>query len=353
MMDDPDGTAMVLTGNSPQTISSEHSDFILSTALDVYGRRLATCSGDRQIKIWESNGATWKLTASWQAHRSAVTSVAWAHPEYGILLASGSSDHSCKVWQEDSSSSTTPVKHHHGTSATSTAANPSSSSTPAQSTTTTTTTTTTMGSPYVAKATLTESPRPVSCVQFAPRHWGLKLATGSADGTLRIYEAVDVCNVSQWPIAASLESSTKDGITCLSWCTGRFDPPTIAVGSAGGAIIYRYADAQRSWAAILHLETGKNVLSIAWAPNVGRRFHWLAAASDTDGLVIYKLKRGKVELLVEAVQDDIKEAVWQCRWNATGTVLTTAGDMGLLRIWKTDAVGKFVNVAHIPGKLRS
>jgi nucleoporin SEH1 len=351
MMDDTDGTAMVLTGNSPQTISSEHSDFILSTALDVYGRRLATCSGDRQIKIWESNGATWKLTASWQAHRSAVTSVAWAHPEYGILLASGSSDHSCKVWQEDSSSSTAPGKHqhqHHGVSTNNTTAagQPSAAAAPI-------TATTTMSSPYVAKATLTESPRPVTCVQFAPRHWGLKLATGSADGTLRIYEAVDVCNVSQWPIAASLESSTKDGITCLSWCTGRFDPPTIAVGSAGGAVIYRYADAQRSWAAILQLEAGKNVLSVAWAPNVGRRFHWLAAASDTDGLVVYKLKRGKVELVVETVQDDIKEAVWQCRWNATGTVLTTAGDMGLLRIWKTDALGKFVNVAKIPGNLRS
>jgi nucleoporin SEH1 len=218
-----------------------------------------------------------------------------------------------------------------------------------------------MSSPYVCRATLTESPRPVTCVQFAPRHWGLKLATGAADGTLRIYEAVDVCNVSQWPIAASLEcagtnnnsNNNNNGITCLSWCTGRFDPPTIAVGAASGAVIYRYADAQRSWATILQLDVGKNLLSVAWAPNVGRRFHWLATASDTDGLVIYKLKRGKVELLVEHVQDDIKEPVWQCRWNATGTVLTTAGDMGLLRIWKADEQGKFVNVAKIPGNLRS
>lgn len=193
-------TDMVMANNTPQTISSEHSDYILSTALDVYGRRLATCSGDRQIKIWESDGSTWKLNASWQAHRSAVTSVAWAHPEYGTLLASGSSDHACKVWQEDTS--TTPTKQH--------SANGGSSSNPMQSSATT-------NSPYVAKAVLTEAPRTVTCVQFAPRHWGLKLATGSADGTLRIYEAVDVSNVSQWPIAASLESPNKDGITCLSW----------------------------------------------------------------------------------------------------------------------------------------
>jgi nucleoporin SEH1 len=151
------------TGNSSETISS--------TAIDVYGQRLATVSGDDhqgQIKIWGSNGATWKLTASWQAHPSAVvTSIAWAHPEFGILLASGSSDHSCKVWQEDSSSSS---KHHHGTS-----------TRRSTSTRTTTSTTTTMGIPYVVKATLTESTQPVTCVQFAPRHWGLQLATGSSD----------------------------------------------------------------------------------------------------------------------------------------------------------------------------
>jgi hypothetical protein len=82
-------------------------------------------------------------------------------------------------------------------------------------------------------------------------------------------------------MAASLESSTKDGmITCPSWGTGRFDLPTIAVGSAGGGVvIYRYADAaQRSWVAILHFQTGTNILSIAWAPNVGRPFNWLAVA---------------------------------------------------------------------------
>jgi hypothetical protein len=131
---------------------------------------------------------------------------------------------------------------------------------------------------------------------------------------------------SSWPITASLETPpTKDGISCLSWGTGRFDPPTIAVGiaGAGGVVIYRYADAQRSWAAILHLETGNNVVSIVFAPNVGRPFHWLASAaaalSDTDGggLVIYKLTKGKVEVLqVETVQDVIIQKAERLSWSS-------------------------------------
>jgi hypothetical protein len=63
-----------------------------------------------------------------------------------------------------------------------------------------------MGSPpYVAKATLTESTGPVTSITWAPRHWGLQMATGSADRTLRIYEAVDVVcsnNVSRRPTMA-------------------------------------------------------------------------------------------------------------------------------------------------------
>ena len=41
---------------------------------------------------------------------------------------------------------------------------------------------TSAASRWMAKAQLTEARKSVACVEFAPRHWGLKLATGSADG---------------------------------------------------------------------------------------------------------------------------------------------------------------------------
>ena len=38
----------------------------------------------------------------------------------------------------------------------------------------------------------------VTDIQFSPRHLGLKLATCSADGFVRIYEAIDVINLAHW-----------------------------------------------------------------------------------------------------------------------------------------------------------
>jgi nucleoporin SEH1 len=37
-------------------------------------------------------------------------------------------------------------------------------------------------------------------VEFAPRHLGLRLAAAGADGVVRVYEAVDVMNLSHWPL---------------------------------------------------------------------------------------------------------------------------------------------------------
>jgi hypothetical protein len=53
---------------------------------------------------------------------------------------------------------------------------------------------------WICRATLRESPRAVRDVEFAPRHVGLRLAAAGADGVVRVYEAVDVMNLSHWPL---------------------------------------------------------------------------------------------------------------------------------------------------------
>ena len=50
------------------------------------------------------------------------------------------------------------------------------------------------------KAQLTESKKSVNDVKFAPRHLGLKLASASGDGFIRIYEASDVFALNFWPL---------------------------------------------------------------------------------------------------------------------------------------------------------
>ena len=327
----------------------------------------------KQVRIFDlTDSGEWTLSAQWQAHRGAVTSICWAHPEFGSLLATAGSDHEAKLWEERNSSN---HLHHH----------PSSNVVAAAAATTTANHHTTTpgaaaaaagagggGARWTTKASLTEARRAVTCLEFAPRHWGLKLAVGSGDGMVRIYEAVDIMNLAQWPLAATLQcfaDNNRLGVTCLSWCNGRFEPPTLVVGGSH-LVIYRYSEAARAWQSILHMpppEKG-SVLHVAWAPNVGRRFHYIASAENQQ-LRIYKLLRQQQQqqqqitaasnvkksdnkntksdnnnnkgegsssssdkqhhLSLESSQT-VDANAWRCQWNVTGTVLASSGDAGIV-----------------------
>lgn len=55
---------------------------------------------------------------------------------------------------------------------------------------------------WVKKAVLSESIRsPVQDIKFAPKHVGFKLATGTKDGIVRIYECLDITNLTHWNVA--------------------------------------------------------------------------------------------------------------------------------------------------------
>ena len=166
--------------SSLQIIQSLHLDFIHDVAFDHYGRRIATCSGDRTVKVWDLNEkGEWTFQpgsgSDWQAHRGSVTRLSWAHPEFGQLLATCGADHVATIWEERDASFSFPVDEHYGGGNLNTMNGQDG---------------TAAASRWVSKAELTDARKAVTCIQFAPRHLGLKIATGSADGFVRIYEAI-------------------------------------------------------------------------------------------------------------------------------------------------------------------
>jgi len=223
---------------------------------------------------------------------------------------------------------------------------------------------------WVGKASLTDARRAVTCVEFAPRQWGLKLAVGSADGCVRIYEAVDIMNLAQWILSATIQAfaeGSKLGCTSISWCTGRFEPPTLVAGGSQ-LIVYRYSDNPREWRPLLQLpgpDKG-DVLDVSWAPNVGRRFHYIASA-EGEQLRVYKLSReakgdaadpaaktsgGGATIgrhLSLASSQTVATNAWRCEWNVTGTVLASSGDGGVVHLWKPNFEGQFRCVSKVQG----
>lgn len=68
--------------------------------MDYYGTKLATCSSDRTIKIYDVTGDVQREEQVLEGYLGPVWQVAWAHPKYGVLLASCSYDGTVIVFRQ-------------------------------------------------------------------------------------------------------------------------------------------------------------------------------------------------------------------------------------------------------------
>ena len=81
------------------TIDTGHEDMIHGAEMDYYGLRLATCSSDSSVKIFDIKNGSQVLLADLKGHQGPVWQVAWAHPKFGNILASCSYDRKVIIWK--------------------------------------------------------------------------------------------------------------------------------------------------------------------------------------------------------------------------------------------------------------
>ncbi|KAF1320992.1 Nucleoporin-like protein, partial [Globisporangium splendens] len=296
-------------------------------SFDFYGKRLATCSSDRKIKIWEEHGQEWRLEYEWSAHQASVWKIAWAHPEFGQIIASCSFDRTVSIWEDqgmylNSSASGGNMKEG-----------------------------------WRNQAQLVDSRESVHDVKFCPRHLGLRLATASEDGFVRMYEAIDVMNLSHWPLQEEFFAD-KEGVTCISWNQSRFDVPMIVVGGNSDVVkVWGYNNNYRRWQVVAELVGHTDAIhDVCWAPSMGRSYHLIATASKDRTVRIWKLKmaaEGHLQCNVEevAMKHHHDSEVWRVEWNIAGTMLASSGDDGTVRMWKSDFEGNWVCINTICGDL--
>lgn len=145
-------------------IHPSHEDIVNDIVFDCHGKRFATCSNDRHIRVWEKEeqSDTWLFVDFPKGHKDSVWRLSWADPEYGQIIASCGEDGSICIFEEH-----LPI-------------------TASESAT------------WVKKVQLAISKKAVNDVKFAQKKFGLILATASADGYVRIYEATDIFDLSNW-----------------------------------------------------------------------------------------------------------------------------------------------------------
>lgn len=329
-------------------LEPHHDGVITDIVFDFYGQRCATCGIDRHIKIWtlDPEDGSWSVNDIPRAHQDIIWRLSWAHPEFGQLIASCSEDRTVCIWEEQESVT-------------------SSSSSTTRDT-----------EKWVKKATLSDCKKSVNDVKFSPRHLGLKVATASADGLIRIYEANDIFSLTYWQIQDSFRventvpvspnpqtdsSYSEHGLTCLSWNESPFEPPMIAIGGySRRAVVWTQQNSK--WIEECVLGTHADAIhDIAWAPSMGRSYHLIATTSREHTFQVHTVIRNnqgdlecKSSVVVSAPIPEGSESgsssspVWRVAWNATGTILATSSEDGSLSLWRKDFSGSWTQVKHIP-----
>lgn len=414
---------MIQTG----LISNAHSDLVTDAVYDFYGLRLATCSLDQRIKVWrlEESGGTWSVEDDWKAHDAPVSKLSWAHPEFGSIIASASFDRTVKVWEQTVPSAGDQQAGILPNGASTTYGGSASSSR------------------WVERAVLPDARGTIRVVEFAPHHFGLKLATIATDNILRIYECLEQPTLSSWqlideidianvapgpspshvtraaqtaalatptqthatldgasaslvaqalresqqqassvpPTRAGLGNREADGGWTLSWCKDPYWGEVIAAGAGNNGVIKIIQLNPRRSHVLLTLDgspstgaatntnpsqpggneqpqqntasnsTSYSITSVAWAPSCGRSYHLIATGGRDGHVRIWKLKpppedtgdddtmheEGKWTASSVGDFDHHKSAVGRVEWNITGTVLSSAGNDGRIRLWKATA----------------
>lgn len=294
-----------------------HQDLITDCAYDFYGARLATSSIDHTIKVFDrQNDGEWIQNDSWRAHDGAVVKLSWARPQFFQLLASASHDCTVKIWEEC-------VDEAPGS-----------------------------GRRWRPCHTMTDFKGPVYDVDFSPNSSSLKLAAIAADGVLRIYEALDPNNLHSWtqvtevpllnhPVARQLQSSFS-----LSWApSGKGTAFVVSV--LEDAVIFRLDETGKNYVRAGELAQHRGLIrDIKWSPSIGRSYSYVATACKDGYVRIFCVEENKAPSLVHESADHEGE-VWRVSWNATGTILASAGDDAKVRFWKRLYTGPFQCMAVV------
>ncbi|CAN3356165.1 nucleoporin Seh1p [Diutina catenulata] len=335
-----------------------HEELIHDVKYDFYGKHLATASSDQHLKVFDldPNSQTWVVNDSWKAHDASIVRVSWANPEFSssAILASCSYDRTVKIWQEQ-------PDELQGS-----------------------------GRRWMRLATLAiESHGPIYDVVFAPAHLGLKLACVGCDGILRIYESLEPSDLTAWALTteipllgAGVPAKTLQSTFSVEWCPAKFtSTEKLIVVAIDQAFIFgappegdqraQEFDLQGSGPEPIPGESSTTVRyrkiatlpehnglirSVSWAPSMGRSYHLIASACKDGYVRIFKGKdtpSGDLRIEMVAKLGDHKSEVWRVHWNATGTILSSAGDDGKIRLWKCNYLSEWKCMSVINSSNRS
>lgn len=289
------------------TVDTGHEDMIHDAEMDYYGLRLATCSSDNSVKIFDLKNGSHSLVADLKGHVGPVWQVTWAHPKFGNLLASCSYDRKVIIWKE--LGEWTKIYEHTGHDSS------------------------------------------VNSVAWAPHEFGLILACGSSDGSVSILTN----NGDTWDTQKITNAHTI-GCNAVSWCPA-IEPSFDANGTQRNGLVKRLAtggcdnlvkiwkEENDRWIEEDKLEAHSDwVRDVAWAPAVGPSKAALASCSQDRRVIIWT--SNDYTSWTPTILNVFDDVIWNVSWSLTAGILAVSGGDNKVSLWRENTEGQWMCISE-------
>lgn len=305
-------------------VESGHHGLVTDLAVDSLGRRLASGGEDATIHIWElRDSGAMERSASLTGLEGAIVQVAWAPHRFGSMLASGSMDGFLTIWSEIAGQG--------------------------------------QGQRQWVKSFSKQLPSTPMCVAWAPHEYGAQIACASSSGRVYMFSGSSTPAagggkqaVEQWDIQEFEAHATT--CTSLSWApclppgslcsmplapqaaaAQGIPPPRLAtVGGERNVKVWRYAPQDRHWVReepVVREELATSWVEVAWAPNIGLPFTYIAAGSD-EGFVAVWSQDGLDGRWRSVVLPQFSDRITRLSWSHIGTLLLVSCADQTATMWR-------------------
>ncbi|XP_024360104.1 protein transport protein SEC13 homolog B [Physcomitrium patens] len=306
-------TGEVRDAGKEQVMESGHQDVVHDVSVDYYGKRLASCSSDRLIKVFaiSSEDVLPNSLATLAGHEGPVWQVAWAHPKFGSILASCSYDRKVIIWREGAENE------------------------------------------WHQDQVFQEHESSVNSISWSPHEFGLGLACGSSDGTISV---LTLKPDGSWE-KAKIQQAHPVGVTSVSWASASSLETSIGADSrllqrlaSGGCdnTVKVWKFENNSWKLDCFPPLSKHVdwvRDVGWAPNFGLGRSTIASASQ-DGTVVIWTQKNDGDQWQSLTLNDFKTPVWRVSWSLTGNILAVSDSSSKVTLWKEEVDGDWVQISN-------
>lgn len=302
---------------------TQHEDMIHDAQMDYYGKRLATASSDRTVKIFQVADEQQTLIAHLKGHDGPVWQVAWAHPKFGSVLASCSYDGRLVVWKE---------------------------------------TQTPQGASSWMKCfeDVNNARTSVNSISFAPESYGLVVAAASSDGSVCVYSHREDQN---WD-KNRIDVAHVGGVNAVSWGPavlpgamirgpqGQQIQPTqrFVTGGCDNRIKIWGIQKDGQWVEQDCFQNRDNahhdwVRDVAWAPGLGLQSSTIASCSEDKTAVVWVEEDGVWRKAAKPIVFGHK--VWRVSWSPMGNILAISQGDNKVSLWKEALDGEWKSLSSV------